>query len=516
MKKCIVTIFATLSITVSSQQVTYQKGRNEFSIHLGGGFSTTHYQLAPNVNFLNGGTFDLGIDYTFSVQDDWGIYTGVAYSLYKTRRTSEIKLLTSDLTDHGGYIFDLHTNFRYRETHSVNLLHLPIMLRFQPQHLSRKHNLQNQGLYAMGGIKIYFPVKYEYTSNITAISNAAYYPELDNWAATQKYAGLGSFNGKGNDGNLKINPSLMLSFETGVKWRLNKNFLLYTGIYFDFGLKSSVINNRPSVRNDIAVEDITDFTMMSYPNRTNIIASGIIFRLSYSQAHIKQPKKAQPRPSTPKRPPPQTPTDAKKGNVITYIVTGTVKSEGDLKPLKANISLRKSRDKTLRKITTNETGYYEITLTDAGAYTMDVTATGYFYANSTLQFNGDSVRIIRNFVLKKMDVGTKIVIDNILFDTNKATLRPESYPSLNKLVGWLRENSTVRIEISGHTDNTGTEATNTMLSKNRALSVREYLISQGIDSKRLEYNGYGSDRPIETNDTEKGRAANRRVEIEVK
>ena len=86
---------------------------------------------------------------------------------------------------------------------------------------------------------------------------------------------------------------------------------------------------------------------------------------------------------------------------------------------------------------------------------------------------------------------------------------------MNRLVNLLRENPGVRIEVSGHTDNVGSAAVNRTLSRNRALSVRNYLVSQGIAAERVQYNGYGFDRPIAPNTTEEGRAANRRVEIEI-
>ena len=204
-------------------------------------------------------------------------------------------------------------------------------------------------------------------------------------------------------------------------------------------------------------------------------------------------------------------------SVITYTVSGIVTSEEDATPLNANIKMNKPDDEhfATQEINTGETGKYEITITDAGPFLMEITAEGHFFANSVLQFHMDSTLVIRNFALKKMDVGVKMVVENILFNTGLATLRPESFSELNKVVNLLRENPTVRIEVSGHTDNVGSAATNRTLSRNRAMTVRNYLISQGIAGERVEYNGYGFDRPIAPNDTEDGRAENRRVEIEI-
>ena len=172
-------------------------------------------------------------------------------------------------------------------------MHIPVMLRFQPKlplhlrHWSNEYK-QYQGFYAMSGIKLYIPVKYEYESDITALSNAAYYPEADNWAATQLFAGLGDFDGKAYDGKLNLTPSFMLAFEAGLKWRLNNYLLLYAGAYLDFGLNNTVRNNRMSVRNFIVVDHLTDFTMMSFNNRTNIMAAGVRLRLAFFRDRTKR------------------------------------------------------------------------------------------------------------------------------------------------------------------------------------------------------------------------------------
>jgi OOP family OmpA-OmpF porin len=115
----------------------------------------------------------------------------------------------------------------------------------------------------------------------------------------------------------------------------------------------------------------------------------------------------------------------------------------------------------------------------------------------------------------KFEVGEKIVLNNIFFDFNKATLRPESYTELNRLVKQLKDMPTVKIEISGHTDNIGSAAYNKTLSESRAKSVVNYLLQNGIDKSRLTYVGYGFDQPIASNSTDEGRQKNRRTEFKV-
>ncbi|MDR1667918.1 MAG: OmpA family protein [Bacteroidales bacterium] len=201
-------------------------------------------------------------------------------------------------------------------------------------------------------------------------------------------------------------------------------------------------------------------------------------------------------------------------SVTTYVLTGVVTDEAH-QPVKALIIVtRPTEDQSRQTLEVDENGKYEFTDISAGPFLLEITAEGHFFINSAVDF-GDSTLLVRNFALKKIESGAKVVIENILFNTGNATLRPESFTELNKLVNLLKENATVKIEISGHTDNTGSAALNRKLSKNRALSVRNYLLSQGIAVERLEYEGYGFDRPIAPNDTEEGRSVNRRVEIEI-
>jgi outer membrane protein OmpA-like peptidoglycan-associated protein len=106
-----------------------------------------------------------------------------------------------------------------------------------------------------------------------------------------------------------------------------------------------------------------------------------------------------------------------------------------------------------------------------------------------------------------------IVLNEVLFAVNSYKLRSELFPKLDSIVTFLKQNPSTKIEISGHTDNTGSEAHNLKLSENRADAVAEYIVDKGIATSRVSFNGYGSARPIDSNDSEKGRRRNRRVEI---
>ena len=106
-----------------------------------------------------------------------------------------------------------------------------------------------------------------------------------------------------------------------------------------------------------------------------------------------------------------------------------------------------------------------------------------------------------------------IILHNLFFATNKTTILPESEPSLQDLYDLMAENPDIRIRITGHTDNVGSDRANQRLSEGRANSVRDNLIKRGIDAGRIEAEGKGESQPITTNDTEEGRAQNRRVEF---
>ena len=104
---------------------------------------------------------------------------------------------------------------------------------------------------------------------------------------------------------------------------------------------------------------------------------------------------------------------------------------------------------------------------------------------------------------------------NISFKTNSYELVPSSYPYIDQLYDWLSEKEILKVKIIGHTDNVGAASSNLILSKNRANSVREYLIEKGIDSKRISSKGLGETKPIAPNDSDQGRQRNRRTEIMV-
>ncbi len=146
-----------------------------------------------------------------------------------------------------------------------------------------------------------------------------------------------------------------------------------------------------------------------------------------------------------------------------------------------------------------------------GQYKIRIEAEEHF----TLTENIRALNATDEFKLQPIEKKRAIVLKNLYFATNETTILPESEPSLQDLYDLLLDNPKIRIRIIGHTDNVGKANANQILSEGRANSVRDDMIQRGIDPSRIEAEGRGMTQPIDTNDTEEGRANNRRVEFVV-
>ena len=168
-------------------------------------------------------------------------------------------------------------------------------------------------------------------------------------------------------------------------------------------------------------------------------------------------------------------------------------------------------------VVSDTTGAYTVKLPGPKIYAIEINASGYLYYLDILDYTratGDE-RLHQDFFLRKAEVGTKVVLEHIFFETGKAILRPESTDALNQVVRFLENNPTMRLEISGHTDNTGSLRINQKLSRDRAAAVVNYLVSKGIPQEMLEARGYADTQPVASNSTAEGRRQNRRVEFKV-
>jgi outer membrane protein OmpA-like peptidoglycan-associated protein len=149
----------------------------------------------------------------------------------------------------------------------------------------------------------------------------------------------------------------------------------------------------------------------------------------------------------------------------------------------------------------------------SGQYTVKSTAEGYIYAEKSFNHIGNDTMTV---ALQKIKKDIVIVLNNLFFEFNKADILPESENTLRNLLKLMEENPDLKIHIVGHTDNVGTAQYNLNLSKNRAAAVVKWLTDSKIAANRLTSEGKGFSVPVDTNETEEGRANNRRVEFVVK
>jgi len=163
------------------------------------------------------------------------------------------------------------------------------------------------------------------------------------------------------------------------------------------------------------------------------------------------------------------------------------------------------------------TGAFRIPVENFGRYILEVRKEGYLYSSEEFIIpNSDENQVIDKQVpLDKIRVNQAIILKNIFFDTGKSTLKPESMTEIERVYKLMIDNPTMEIEISGHTDNVGSAASNKTLSLNRASVVVKALVSKGIDPSRMTSAGYGFDKPIAPNTTADGRSQNRRTEFKV-
>jgi outer membrane protein OmpA-like peptidoglycan-associated protein/tetratricopeptide (TPR) repeat protein len=202
----------------------------------------------------------------------------------------------------------------------------------------------------------------------------------------------------------------------------------------------------------------------------------------------------------------------------TLYVQGNVFNIKDKKGIPATVELTdNATGEIVSRIQTDETGFYFITLAVGKDYTFTVNRKGFLFYSDLYELSKEKPDSTykKDIGLQPIELNASLAFKNIQFETNSFTLKPVSFIELDKLVQLLNDNPTVKIEISGHTDNVGKPADNLALSNNRAKSVVNYIISKNIAASRLVAKGYGETKPIADNATDEGKAKNRRTELKV-
>ena len=165
----------------------------------------------------------------------------------------------------------------------------------------------------------------------------------------------------------------------------------------------------------------------------------------------------------------------------------------------------------------SSTGKFLLSLPAGKNYGISVAAEGYLFHSENFDLpKGDGFNLVnKDIELKNIKVGSNITLRNVFFNSGKWDVKSDSYAELDRLVALLSDIPSLKIEISGHTDNVGSVSFNELLSQRRADAVVNYLVGKGVDKKRLSAKGYGQSNPVDSNNTAEGRALNRRTEFEI-
>lgn len=200
-------------------------------------------------------------------------------------------------------------------------------------------------------------------------------------------------------------------------------------------------------------------------------------------------------------------------------VKGYVYDAKNRRPLSASFELTDILSgQSIMNISSAKDGSFIFTIPSGKKYALAVNKSGYLFFSehfSLLEENSYQEPFLMDIPLVPIIAGEKIVLKNIFFETDKYTLSHTSLVELKRVVLFLQNNPGIRVEISGHTDDVGTDAYNKKLSENRAKAVVDYLIESGISSSRMVFAGYGKTQAIADNSSPEGRALNRRTEMKI-
>jgi len=221
--------------------------------------------------------------------------------------------------------------------------------------------------------------------------------------------------------------------------------------------------------------------------------------------------------------------DAKIRNIFTFelypavrphpvsYMKGKIYDARYYKPLKAHFELidLSSADVAATAYSDSVSGEFLVCIPSGKDYALNIKCKGYLFFSENFTMTDGSYQepYLKDIPLKRIQPGEKVILKNIFFEFASAKLLDESKAELQQLVQFLRDNPDVKIRITGHTDNVGTQAYNLDLSQNRARSVANYLLNEGIAMTRVSYKGMGFSEPVAGNDSEEGRAQNRRTEL---
>lgn len=202
-----------------------------------------------------------------------------------------------------------------------------------------------------------------------------------------------------------------------------------------------------------------------------------------------------------------------------FLVKGQLIDDNGMALTDARLEVKNTRTEEISEgIVDAETGHYAVAVTtndNKDDYLMVVKKENYSFSSTLIEPTKETFEkpVEVNFEVKPIEAGKSVEINDIYYATASYQINQKSYAVLKEFAEFLKSNPTVKVEIRGHTDNVGSAQTNITLSNQRAKAVYDYLISKGVSQDKITYKGYGPNMPIADNNTELGRAKNRRTEF---
>ena len=202
-----------------------------------------------------------------------------------------------------------------------------------------------------------------------------------------------------------------------------------------------------------------------------------------------------------------------------FLVKGQLVDDNGYALSDAKLEVKNTRTEEVSEgVVDAETGHYAVAVTaknEDDDFLMVVKKEDYSFSSTLIEPTEETFEkpIEVNFEVKPIEAGKSVQINDIYYATASYEINAKSYAVLNEFADFLKTNSTVKVEIRGHTDNIGSVQTNITLSNQRAKAVYDYLLSKGVPKSNISYKGYGPNMPIADNKTEAGRAKNRRTEF---
>jgi len=429
---------------------------SEYSIYGASGLSTLMYDIKGSDKTNEFGGL-LGFGYTYFFAPNWGIGSGLEMALYNAE--FKFKKYTQKpymIDNYEGEIEFRSTVMGYREKQSVSLLQIPLMLQYQCG--------ENYQFYAMAGTKIGFPLAGKNKISADSVKNSGYRSFEDYEYTTQKFLGFGTFPEKKSEKKLPLQTAVLLSAETGMKWKLNETLRLYTGVYFDYGLNSVTRRSHNSGRAIEYSDYVEPFTFNSLIDEITPLAVGLKLKFSFDAGAV---------------------------------------AESEMH--------RKAAEEEIARLAAEKEDARLAAEAEAARLAAEAEV-------ARLAAEAEAARLasIQDGKAAHLQARIDSIQNQVLNDYHLTQTKPneKQIPALDAIVALLKDHPELRFYINGHTCDQGDKEINRIVGYERAKAAKEYVIAKGIDEKRIL--GIGSKlyyEPLVPNTSEENRRKNRRVEF---